>query len=47
VHQLDLTDAGRKSRTLPEVRSFVAEALSITQEIINAVGRALVQWKQV
>jgi hypothetical protein len=41
VHQLDLTDTGRRSRTLSEVRKFAAEALSVTQEIINAVGRDL------
>jgi hypothetical protein len=41
VHQLDLTDTGRKSRTLPDIRAFAAEAFAVTQEIINAVGKTL------
>lgn len=41
VHQLDLTDTGRKPRNLKDVRVFAVESLKVTQEIINAVGKAL------
>ncbi|MBM3470231.1 MAG: hypothetical protein FJX73_05500 [Armatimonadetes bacterium] len=41
VHQLDLTDRGRKARTFTEVREFAMEALAVTQEIINAVATTL------
>jgi len=41
VHQLDLTDTGREVRRIEDVRKLAAEALSVTQEIINAVGSAL------
>lgn len=41
VHQLDLTDNGPKPRKLEDVRRYAEEALSVTQEIINAVGRGL------
>ncbi len=43
VHELDLTDTGRKPRNLKDVRAFAVEALEVTQEIINAVGRVLSQ----
>jgi hypothetical protein len=43
VHQLDLTDQGRRARTFAEVREFAGEALAVTQQIINAVGTALDQ----
>lgn len=45
VHQLDLTDKGRRPRSLADVRAFAAEALAVTQEIINAVGRGLSRQK--
>lgn len=43
VHQLDLTDIGRKPRKLPEVRRLATEALAVAQEIINEVGQVLSQ----
>jgi len=41
VHQLDLTDTGRKQRTLPDARRMAEEALHVAQEIINSVGQSL------
>lgn len=41
VHELDLTDTGRKRRNLKDVCELAEEALNVTQEILNAVGKAL------
>jgi hypothetical protein len=41
VHELDLTDRRRRSRTLPNSRKFAKEALSVGQAIINSVGNSL------
>ena len=42
VHELDLTEAGRRPRKLDDARRYAEEALSVAQEIINAVTAQLI-----
>jgi len=41
IHELDLIESGRRPRNLQKARQYAREALSLTQEIINAVARQL------
>ncbi len=41
IHELDLIATGRRPRKLETAREYATEALAITQEIVNAVARAL------
>lgn len=41
IHELDLAVSGKRSRPLSTAREFATQALSVTQEIINAVSSTL------
>ena len=45
VHELDLTSSGIRSRTIKDAKAWAEEALSVGQEMINAVARNCPQAK--